>query len=164
MRSTDLLFAPVSEVLCGVLSSWPAIAAAAGAESTGMVWEKHGDWHLNGSSTELRLGEAIPPGGLVTRKWKIRRTRFYFCCRTDSGCSANARSENVFSGFPRSRDHSAAPARGLGHVCRGQERLLLRPATARPLSPPRPAAPRWRSTLRWWRPLAHRARSRSLRR
>ena len=31
-----------------------------------MVWEKHGDWHLNGSSNALRLGEAIPPGGLIT--------------------------------------------------------------------------------------------------
>jgi hypothetical protein len=31
-----------------------------------MVWERHGDWHLNGSSATLRLGEAIPPGGLLT--------------------------------------------------------------------------------------------------
>ncbi len=33
---------------------------------SGMVWERHGDWHLNGSSAMLRLGEAIPPGGLLT--------------------------------------------------------------------------------------------------
>jgi hypothetical protein len=32
----------------------------------GMVWERHGDWHLNGSSDTLRLGEAVPPGGLMT--------------------------------------------------------------------------------------------------
>ena len=31
-----------------------------------MVWERHGEWHLNGSSAVLRLGEAIPPGGLLT--------------------------------------------------------------------------------------------------
>jgi hypothetical protein len=31
-----------------------------------MVWERHGDWHLNGSSADLRLGEAIPAGGLVS--------------------------------------------------------------------------------------------------
>jgi hypothetical protein len=31
-----------------------------------MVWEKHGEWHLNGSSDTLRLGEAVPPGGLIT--------------------------------------------------------------------------------------------------
>jgi hypothetical protein len=31
-----------------------------------MVWERHGDWHLNGSSDTLRLGEAIPSGGLIT--------------------------------------------------------------------------------------------------
>jgi hypothetical protein len=46
-----------------------APAAASGppsSEFSGMVWERHGDWHLNGSSTGLRLGEAIPPGGLVT--------------------------------------------------------------------------------------------------
>jgi hypothetical protein len=31
-----------------------------------MVWERHGDWHLDGSSDTLRLGEAVPPGGLIT--------------------------------------------------------------------------------------------------
>jgi hypothetical protein len=36
------------------------------ADPSGMVWERHGDWHLNGSTTALRLGEAIPPGGLIT--------------------------------------------------------------------------------------------------
>jgi hypothetical protein len=35
-------------------------------DPTGMVWERHGDWHLNGSSETLRLGEALPPGGLIT--------------------------------------------------------------------------------------------------
>ena len=39
---------------------------SAGSGTSGMVWEKHGDWHLNGSSDALRLGEAIPPGGLLT--------------------------------------------------------------------------------------------------
>jgi hypothetical protein len=37
-----------------------------GSVFSGMVWERHGDWHLNGSSQMLRLGEAIPPGGLLT--------------------------------------------------------------------------------------------------
>jgi hypothetical protein len=37
-----------------------------GSDPSGMVWERHGDWHLNGSSETLRLGEAIPPGGLIT--------------------------------------------------------------------------------------------------
>jgi hypothetical protein len=31
-----------------------------------MVWERHGDWRLNGGSGTLRLGEAIPPGGFIT--------------------------------------------------------------------------------------------------
>jgi hypothetical protein len=59
MKSTVLLVALMAEVLCGA-------AVAAGSGATGMVWEKHGDWHLNGSPNALRLGEAIPPGGLVT--------------------------------------------------------------------------------------------------
>jgi hypothetical protein len=33
---------------------------------SGMVWERHGEWHLNGGSGNLRLGEAISPGGLLT--------------------------------------------------------------------------------------------------
>src|ERR1700748_1759361 len=33
---------------------------------SGMVWERHGEWHLNGGASPLRLGEAIPPGGLLT--------------------------------------------------------------------------------------------------
>ena len=40
-----------------------APAASSGPPSpelSGMVWERHGDWHLNGSPTALRLGEAIP--------------------------------------------------------------------------------------------------------
>lgn len=43
-----------------------AESAPPGSDPTGMVWERHGDWHLNGSSDALRLGEAVPPGGLVT--------------------------------------------------------------------------------------------------
>ena len=31
-----------------------------------MVWKRQGEWHLNGSSSRLRLGEGIPPGGLLT--------------------------------------------------------------------------------------------------
>jgi hypothetical protein len=67
MKSTVLLVALIAEVLCSVfLTSGPTIAAAADSGATGMIWEKHGDWHLNGSPNGLRLGEAIPPGGLVT--------------------------------------------------------------------------------------------------
>jgi hypothetical protein len=36
------------------------------SDPTGMVWERHGDWHLNSGSDALRLGEAVPPGGLIT--------------------------------------------------------------------------------------------------
>jgi hypothetical protein len=58
-------------IFSALLAYGPPIATAAGngtADSvfSGMVWERHGDWHLNGSSQVLRLGEAIPPGGLLT--------------------------------------------------------------------------------------------------
>ena len=43
-----------------------AESAPPGSDLSGMVWERHGDWHLNGSSDTLRLGEAVPPGGLIT--------------------------------------------------------------------------------------------------
>lgn len=32
----------------------------------GIVWERRGDWHLNGSGTRLRLGDAVAPGSLLT--------------------------------------------------------------------------------------------------
>jgi hypothetical protein len=57
----------LAEVLSGaLLLCGAAVAVAAGNSASGMVWEKHGDWHLNGSANALRLGEAIPPGGLIT--------------------------------------------------------------------------------------------------
>src|SRR3984885_11595598 len=72
VRRINLLFTLGSKVLLGaLLLCAPAMAPAAASgppssEFSGMVWERHGDWYLNGSSTALRLGEAIPPGGLVT--------------------------------------------------------------------------------------------------
>jgi hypothetical protein len=70
MKLIALFFVLVGEILLSaLLVCEPAIAVAVGAPSSelsGMVWERHGDWHLNGSSNALRLGEAIPPGGLVT--------------------------------------------------------------------------------------------------
>ena len=75
------------------------------------------------------------------------------------------RSENVFPGFPRSGDHSAAAARGLGHVCRGQERFVVAAGFGRDRFPhPSRARSDGGQRPRWWRPSAHRARSRSLRR
>jgi hypothetical protein len=58
-------------ILSALLLYGPSIATLAengtpDSGFSGMVWERHGDWHLNGSSAMLRLGEAIPPGGLVT--------------------------------------------------------------------------------------------------
>ena len=50
----------------GTVTTLAAGSATPGAGFSGMVWENHGDWHLNSSADTLRLGEAIPPGGLVT--------------------------------------------------------------------------------------------------
>ena len=67
MKRIALLSLLVTGVLWGaLLTGGPAVAVAAGSGTSGMVWEKHGGWHLNGSSDALRLGEAIPPGGLLT--------------------------------------------------------------------------------------------------
>jgi hypothetical protein len=51
-------------LLCPLLFSLAVSAAA--AEYSGLVWKRQGDWRLNGSSVGLRLGEAIPQGGLIT--------------------------------------------------------------------------------------------------
>jgi hypothetical protein len=51
---------------CAFATCQPAVRVAVGEVPSGMVWEKHGEWHLNGSAAELRLGEAIPSGGLLT--------------------------------------------------------------------------------------------------
>jgi hypothetical protein len=68
MRLRALLCAFVSVVGCYALAvRQPSMEVAAGGEApSGMVWERHGEWHLNGSAAELRLGEAIPSGGLLT--------------------------------------------------------------------------------------------------
>ncbi len=44
----------------------PACAQTASAQFSGMVWERHGDWYINGSSISVRLGEALAPGSLLT--------------------------------------------------------------------------------------------------
>jgi hypothetical protein len=72
MMRLTLLFTLGANILLGVLLVRGTVTTVAGGSATpgtgfsGMVWENHGDWHLNGSSDTLRLGEAIPPGGLVT--------------------------------------------------------------------------------------------------
>jgi hypothetical protein len=72
MKRRSLLYAMGVVILVhALLVGWSATTVVAesgppGSDPTGMVWERHGDWHLNGSSDTLRLGEAIPPGGLIT--------------------------------------------------------------------------------------------------
>jgi hypothetical protein len=67
MKLVGLFFALLADVLLATpLLCGSAAAVEAGSGASGMVWEKHGNWHLNGSSNGLRLGEAIPPGGLIT--------------------------------------------------------------------------------------------------
>jgi hypothetical protein len=72
MMRLTLLFALGANILLGVflargtVTTFAAGSPPPGTEFSGMVWENHGDWHLNGSSDSLRLGEAISSGGLVT--------------------------------------------------------------------------------------------------
>jgi hypothetical protein len=69
MKLRTLLFAIGAGVLALTARSVTMVVAERmppGSGFSGMVWERHGDWHLNGSSDTLRLGEAIPPGGLIT--------------------------------------------------------------------------------------------------
>jgi hypothetical protein len=72
MNRRSLLFAMGAGILVPALlvgGSATTVVAESGplsSDPTGMVWERHGDWHLNGSADTLRLGEAIPPGGLIT--------------------------------------------------------------------------------------------------
>jgi hypothetical protein len=60
MRFRALLFVLGSVIIFGTFLAY------ADEAPSGMVWERHGEWHLNGSSAVLRLGESIPPGGLLT--------------------------------------------------------------------------------------------------
>jgi hypothetical protein len=70
MKRRSLLFAAGAAAILILLGGSVTIVVAEnvlpGPGPSGMVWERHGDWHLNGSSETLRLGEAIPPGGLIT--------------------------------------------------------------------------------------------------
>jgi hypothetical protein len=69
MKRRSLLFAVGAGILVLLGGSVTIVVAEnvpPGPDLSGMVWEKHGDWHLNGSSETLRLGEAVPPGGLIT--------------------------------------------------------------------------------------------------
>lgn len=68
MKRRSWLFAVGAGILVLLGESVTTVVAEnvpPGPDPTGMVWERHGDWHLNGSSDTLRLGEAIPPGGLI---------------------------------------------------------------------------------------------------
>jgi hypothetical protein len=52
--------------LCFCLAIVPSRAQTVGAPYSGMVWSRHGGWFINGSSSELRIGEAVAPGSLIT--------------------------------------------------------------------------------------------------
>jgi hypothetical protein len=72
MKCRSFLFAMGAGILLpALLVGGPATIVVAESvppspDATGMVWERHGDWHLNGSSDTLRLGESVPPGSLIT--------------------------------------------------------------------------------------------------
>jgi hypothetical protein len=62
-------------VVAALQTVLPAMRLAADSDKppskfSGMVWVKRGSWHVNGSPTELRLGDAVFPGGLLTASGK----------------------------------------------------------------------------------------------
>jgi hypothetical protein len=62
-------------VVAALQTVLPAMLLAADSDKqpstfSGMVWVKRGNWHVNGRSTELRLGDAVLPGGLLTASGK----------------------------------------------------------------------------------------------
>jgi hypothetical protein len=57
--------------LAALLAIVPAAMFAADSQTppakiSGMVWGKRGNWHVNGGSNGLRLGDAVLPGSLLT--------------------------------------------------------------------------------------------------
>ena len=66
VRRAKFLLAILSTLVVWSPTTTVAENGTPDSEFSGMVWERHGDWHLNGSPAMLRLGEAIPPGGLLT--------------------------------------------------------------------------------------------------
>jgi hypothetical protein len=71
MKAAGQLFALLLALL-GALPECQSFVAFAGpgealpSEFSGMVWEKHGDWHVNGGLAAVRLGESVAPGALLT--------------------------------------------------------------------------------------------------
>ncbi len=138
MKLIALLALLVAGVVWGALPICGPAVADGGRErgfrnGLGKAWGLASQWQLQ-----------RPPvgGGDPTRRFGHRRRRGAGALDCDSPArrTANAvrmlRREIVFPGFPSSGDYSAAPARGLGDVCRRQERFVVaarqRP---RPLSP-----------------------------
>jgi hypothetical protein len=95
--------------------------AATATEYSGLVWRRQGDWHLNGSSAGLRLGESIPQGGLITASGAGPHSlvillpdgqRLLFECYQEQTCAQGFRvpavaappSENAYAMFKGVRD------------------------------------------------------------
>jgi hypothetical protein len=61
----------LGSVVAALLAIVPAAMFAADSQTppakiSGMVWAKRGNWHVNGSSAGLRMGDAVLPGSLLT--------------------------------------------------------------------------------------------------
>jgi len=66
MKGKAPLFATVTFLVTFVHVRSAVLPTENPAPPSGMVWARHGDWKLNGGADSLRLGEAIPSGGLLT--------------------------------------------------------------------------------------------------
>ena len=92
---------------------------------------RNGLGKTRGLASKWQSQRASIGGGDPTWRFGHRgRGRSYALdCHFATGRTADAvrmlRSKNMFPGFPGSGDHSGAAARGLGDVCRGQERFIV---------------------------------------
>ena len=73
----------------------------------------------------LRLGEAIPPGGLLTAGAESPAHSMSILLPDGQRMLCECyEAKQLLPGLPRSGDYSAPAARGLGDVCRSQERSV----------------------------------------
>lgn len=112
-----------------LLLLFSAALSATATEYSGLVWKRQGDWHLNGSSAGLRLGEAIPQGGLITASGAGAHSlvillpdgqRLLFECYQEQTCNQGFRVPAI----------SAPPSEAVWAIFKGVRDVLLMRAAA----------------------------------
>jgi hypothetical protein len=116
------------------------LSAAGAVDSgnySGMVWANHGEWHLNGSPSALRLGEAIPPGGLLTAASEEGAQSLVVLLPDGQRLLCECYQATLCAQGFRVPPLTAPPSPAVWDMFVGvRNALLLRPATARDPFPP----------------------------